>query len=240
MSKMKRSLILSLLIGCFVSSVLCGCESKRARVKESEPAVQPSSGKSISADCVVTFYKADGSRYLSEQHHLINPSGGGSIAISAQEPGGPITCRLDGGGFIQSGDVKATGMPIPICDRGLSQVIWASVAAGCDFIGEESGEKSASVKMDGQRLEQIKLKGSKSLGGEIVLYMNPLDLTIKNVQVISSEQDLVLTAKSYNYFWFEELGRHFPMKIDIFSSNKSGGDRKRILEIAYLLPVESH
>ena len=237
---MKRFLILSLLIGCFVSSVLCGCESKRARVKESEPAVQPSSGKSISADCVVTFYKLDGSRYLSEQEHLINPSAGGGIVISADEPGGRITCRLDGGALTQSGDAKAIDMPISICDRSLCRAIWASVSAGCGFLNEGSGEKSAAVKMDGQRFEPIKLKKSKALGGEIVLYMNPLDSTIKNVQVISSERDLVLTAKSYNYFWFEELGRNFPMKIDIFSSNKSGGDRKRVLEIAYLLPIESH
>jgi hypothetical protein len=230
--KMRRFLILSLLVVCSAGMFLCGCENGvRSKVKE---VVKPSKGKALTASCIVTFYKSDGSRYLSEQKHLMNPSSG-VIEITSEEPGGKVSCRLDGG-FVKSGQAKVKDLPISMCDRNLAQVIWASVAGGCGFLSEKSGKKGDEVKMEGRWYEPI-TAAAKSQWAETILYKNVSDGAIEMVQVVDSENGKVLTARSYNYFWFEDLGRRFPMKIDVFSSDKVEGDQKQILEISYQLPI---
>jgi hypothetical protein len=230
---MRRSSILSLLFVSVFGLVLLGCEGVGTK-KTVTQEVKVSKGKVISAGCIVKFYKTDGSRYLSEQKHLINPSGG-AIEISAQEPGGDVSCKLDGG-FTTSGEAKVKGLAIPMCDRNLAQAIWASVAGGCGFVDEKSGETGEKVKMDGRLYEPITLK-EKSQWTKTLLYKNLSDGSIETVQVVDSENGQVLTAKSYNYFWFEELGRRFPMKIDVFSSKTTVGSQEQVLEISYLLPI---
>lgn len=228
---MKRFLILSLLVVCSAGMFLCGCESGGVTSEAVRKDVRVGTGKTISASCIVTFYKSDGSRYLSEQQHLINPSAGG-IEITAEEPGGMISCRFDGG-FAKSGDAKVKGLAVSMCDRNLAQVIWASVSAGCGFL---SGEKGDEVNIEGRWYEPI-TPADKSQWAKTTLYKNVSDEAVEMVQVVDAEKGKVLTARSYNYFWFEELGRRFPMKIDVFSSDKEGGAQKQVLEISYQLPI---
>jgi hypothetical protein len=231
---MRLFLILSLLVVCSAGMFLCGCESGGVTSEAIRKDVKVSTGKAISASCIVTFYKSDGSRYISEQKHLINPSAG-VIEITSEEPGGQVSCILDGG-FVKSGQARVKGLPISLCDRNLAQVIWASVTAGCGLLSEERGKKAEEVKMEGRRYERITMT-AKSQWAQTILYKNVSDGAIEMVQVADSEHGKVLTAKSYNYFWFEELGGRFPMKIDVFSSAKVEGAQKQILEISYLLPI---
>ena len=230
---MRSFTILSLVAVC-CGVLLSGCESPAtvSQVKKADGDVVKS--KAITANCIVTFYKTDGSRYLSEQEHLISPPPGG-IAISAEEPGGKISCKFNGG-FSRSGNVKIKDMPISLCDRSLAKAIWASVTAGCGYLGEKSGRKGERVNLEGQVYEPITMS-AKSQGGEIILYKSLSDDAIEVVQVVDLEKEKVLTAKSYNYFWFEELGRRFPMKIDVFSSDKKDSEQKQIMEISYQLPI---
>lgn len=229
---MRRFSILSMLYVSVFVLALFGCKNGvKSRVKEG---VKSSNGQAIAASCIVTFYKSDGSRYISEQKHLINPSAG-VIEITAEEPGGQVSCILDGG-FVKSGQARVKDLPISMCDRNLAQVIWASVAGGCGFLSEKSGKKGDELKMEGRWYEPITMT-AKSQWAQTIIYRNVSDGAIEMVQVADSEHGKVLTAKSYNYFWFEELGGRFPMKIDVFSSAKAEGAQKQILEISYQLPI---
>lgn len=228
---MRQFLILSLLVLFSAGMFLCGCDSQSATNKSVRKNVKVGKGKTISARCIATYYKSDGSRYLSEQRHLINPSSGG-IEIIAEEPGGKVSCRLDGG-FTKTGDTKVKNLAVSMCDRNLAQAILASVSAGCGFL---SGEKGDHVNIDGRWYEPI-TPTRKSQWAGTTLYKNISDDAVEMVQVTDTETGKVFTARSYNYFWFEEFGRRFPMKIDVFSSHKEGSEPKQILEISYQLPI---
>jgi hypothetical protein len=96
------ALLSATLSGCGKVSIGSGSDEGRANLVGDEVSKNGWRGRSIVVDCVVTFYTTDGSVYLSEQQHSINPESQ-VIEISAREPGENFKWRLSGGDFVVHG-----------------------------------------------------------------------------------------------------------------------------------------
>jgi hypothetical protein len=129
-SEMIKLLLKTIWLGFVVTSILGGCgrEHKKDTVEvlACEPnlgtlgvvpdygarAIEAAGGfdawmrtKELQFDCVVTFYQADGSFYLTEQHYDVYPWSN-SIRISGREPQGKFVWQFSKGQFsvLQGGD----------------------------------------------------------------------------------------------------------------------------------------
>jgi hypothetical protein len=175
------------------------------------------SGDSITAECVVTCYAADGGKYFSEQVHRICPVDG-SIEVSADEPQGRGVWLLRDGRFdVVVGKGRFGRTETVVCDREYAQVISAAMLAGSGMMDVSSQPAAMLVKIEGQWYEPIGLPSrSKDETATVTLYRNRDTGVIDVVGLDGLPGGQTLTAKSYNYQFSSQFGKRMPTKIDLF------------------------
>jgi len=248
---MKRVWLLSFLIIGLLSATLPGCgkvsigsgsDESPANVVGDEVSKNGWRGRSIVADCVVTFYTADGSTYLSEQRHTIRPESQ-VLEISANEPRGRFKWKLSRGDFqVIAGAVKLNDLPIAVCDRNAAKLILTSVTVASGM-STELGVSSELAKIRGRWYSIIRVGPGRSYSktlknievpwAELTLYGDSDSGMIERVTIEDTESGLTLTAHSYNFWWLKEISRSIPTKIDVFKTDKAGRERERILQVNY-------
>jgi len=196
---------------------------------------------------VVTFYKHDGSYYLTEQVHTILPWAG-SIEISADEPEGRFVWRMSKEGFdVAQGGAKAGQLPLTLCDRNMATLILDNMTGPiCLFAngGLIPLGVGKAVKLEGQWYYPIDgisfLTGtsdgaSLGVGGFVrrIYYQNKDSGLLDIVRLIDAESDVFLMSRGYNYRRVEGAGVMVPTKIEIFRTDSEGGRAQRICQIDY-------
>ena len=107
--------------------------------------------KQINFDGIVTFYKPDGSCYLTEQSYKVYPWLN-SIEISATEPQGNFVWELSRASFsVLEGAGRVDALPIAVCDRYFAEAILDMVTAPVRFLDEsvEFSKGPKPVKKEG-------------------------------------------------------------------------------------------
>ncbi|RKY10030.1 MAG: hypothetical protein DRP65_07145 [Planctomycetota bacterium] len=204
--------------------------------------VEDEVGRSIVADCVVTFYKADGSIYLSEQKHTIYPQSQG-LEISGTEPGGQFTWTLFGGDFrIVEGTANVGELSGVMYDRKIAKLILTSIVAGSGMSAQLS-VSSELVKIQGRWYNVIEvapgttyaktLKSFEVPWAKLTLYGDGSSGVIDRVVIEDLASGETLMAHSYNFRWLDGIGRTIPMKIDIFKMDTDQAEQQGFLSIAY-------
>jgi len=247
---MKRWPVLLLLFFVLIWLTLSGCNrlyiAGRGKNKVGVGgAAQDESGRGVSrtivADCIVTFYKADASIYLSEQRHTIHPQSQG-LEISGTEPGGQFTWELLGGDFrAVEGTANVGELPGVMYDRKIAKLILTGIVAGSGMSAQLS-ESFELVKIQGRWYSFIqigrgttskKLKSFEVPWANLMLYGDSSRGVIDRVVIEDITSGERLMAYSYNFRLLKGMDKSIPTKIDVFKVNATQTEQKRLLSITY-------
>jgi len=208
--------------------------------------------KELQFDCVVTFYQADGSFYLTEQHYDVYPWSN-SIRISGREPQGKFVWQFSKGQFsvLQGGErIEAlTGAQ----SRCFAEVILNVMTVPARFLdgSVEFVKLPEPVKVQGQWYYRINRQiktapvlsappprlpvGRQERGGqakaetagvlsEAVFYQNRDSSLCDMLWFPRMSAGEFLTVRGYDYKEIEKGAVRFPARIEIFRSQfESGG-----------------
>jgi hypothetical protein len=247
---MKKSGVLCWLVLVLSWATLSGCgrfyatskDKGQIGVTSAGDKVGTPTGRSIVAGCVVTSYAADGSTYLSEQRHIIRPDLG-IIEISALEPYGTFRWKLSGSDFVVvTGAGRLDDLPMVLCDRNIAKLILTSISAAFG-ISAQLHASPELTKAQGRYYSVIHIgpgatypKALKTIEvpwANLTLYGDSNSGMVEMVTIQDVHAGLMLTAHSYNFLWFKEIGKSIPMKIDVFKTDETTTWRQRILQVNY-------
>jgi hypothetical protein len=172
--------------------------------------------KKLEFDCVVTFYNADGTYYLTEQHHQILPWAN-SIQISATEPptATPYHCYEE-----EILDMMTT--PVRLLD---SNDIFT--------------KRTSPVKRQGLWYYPIEQDGSEKLDtkyDKVVFYQNTDSSLVDTICFVGTNQQAGhrgIAVRGYDYRKVESNGVLVPGRIEIFKTDDWGRLRQRLVKIDY-------
>ncbi|UCF00382.1 MAG: hypothetical protein JSV82_04775 [Planctomycetota bacterium] len=193
--------------------------------------------KSIELDCVATFYNADGSFYLTEQHHEVCPWLD-SIRISAREPQGRLVWQLSGESFrVLEANVPFGLLPTPIYARDFAEVVLNMTTAPIRFLDSrvEFDEALAPVRMEGlwyYPIEKVS-RDLKPYWSQVTLYQNKDTSFVDIIWLADVEKDRYLTVRGYDYSKIDKKTLLVPTKIEIFKTNAKGVLQQRLVTIDY-------
>ncbi|UCF44015.1 MAG: hypothetical protein JSV99_03585 [Planctomycetota bacterium] len=187
----------------------------------------------LERDCVVTYYKPDGSFYLTEQHHEIYPWSN-AIRISAQEPQGELVWQLSADGFkiLQAGraGMYEPGYEMQSVLRAVLDITTAPVRL-LDSAGLIEG--SEPVKVEGLWHHSI-----ERAGGEVE---PPLPKAVFYQDIDSGLVDMIwfadlggrkfLAVRGYDYSRVGEQQVLVPAKIEVFRTDAKGLLQRRLVKI---------
>jgi len=196
--------------------------------------------KQLEFDCIVAFYRQDGSFYLTKQRHEIDPWSS-LIRISAQEPQGKFIweCSADGMRVIE-GTKKADFLPIGLSAEDFAQAILdITTTPGRLLEGQAEFIKGTSpVKVEGRWYYPIGRVGpdkpdSAPIRPKLVFYQNRDSSLVDMLWTESIGKGTYFTVRGYNYHEVKKGGVVVPAKIEIFMTDIRGAIQHRLVKIDY-------
>ncbi|MFC1737940.1 hypothetical protein ACFL1G_02690 [Planctomycetota bacterium] len=207
----------------------------------------------IELDCVVTFYRADGSFYLTRQQYEIEPFSN-SISIFSKEPQGEYVYQLSAKGF----SVLQTGGQIeskvkPLCGRSFAEAMLFMTTAAVRFLDESAmfTRMPSPVRKEGlwyhayQRVYSVERgiglvgEGVPILQKIVLFYQNRNTRRVDMLWFADMEEERYLGVHGYDYLptenheagLFERPGVLIPGKIELFRTDRDGILQNRLLEV---------
>ncbi len=187
--------------------------------------------KKMGLDCVVTFYKPDGTYYLTQQHYDIYPWSN-VIEISGREPSNAYSWRFSKGAM---SPLESTGQidefPPDLERSCFAQAVLAIATAPASFVepSAQFNRQDAAVKKQGKWYYPIHKAAERS--GETVLYQDRGTLRVELIRVPCSDMNQALMVRGYDYQKIEKEGPLVPARIEIFSTGVAGVIQKRLVKI---------
>ncbi len=219
--------------------------------------------KELQLDCVVTFYRPDGSFYLTEQHYDVYPWSN-SIRISGREPRGEFIWQFSRGQFsvLQGGD-RIEALPSAVESRCFAEVILNVITIPARFLDKsvEFIKVPDPVKLQGQwyypfhrrmkprsllddqaqMAEPAALEAVPDLS-EAVFYQNRDSFLVDMIlfpqrstgpSAFLRKQEGGLTVQGYDYSEIEKGAVLVPTRIEIFRTDARGDSQKRLVKIDF-------
>jgi len=201
----------------------------------------------LQLDCVVTFYRPDGSFYLTEQRYEVHPWSN-SIQISADEPKGAFVWQLSNGQFnVLRGAGQIDALPKAVPSRCFAEVILNIITAPARFLDSsvEFTKQSTPVKMQGKWYYPIDTQG-KDLTVSIsdaVFYQDRDSSLVDMIRLVCLSQGLLTEStgaarempiqyvRGYDYEVVEKAGPRIPTRIEIFETDARDRSQKRLVKI---------
>jgi len=194
----------------------------------------------LELDCVVTFYRPDGSFYLTEQRYEVHPWLN-SIQISADEPQGAFVWKLSNGQFdVLQGAGQIEALPKAVPSRCFAEVILNIITVPARFLdgSAEFSKQSTPVKMQGKWYYPINRQG-KSYAAEIsgaVFYQDRDSSVVDMIRLACSNSGAagdkpIQYVRGYDYREVEKAGPLVPTRIEIFETDARDRTQKRLVKI---------
>lgn len=218
--------------------------------------------KRLDLDGVVTFYRPDGSFYLTEHHFEVYPWSS-SIRISAKEPVADFVWEFSPGKFrTVKGDAEENVAPMRVPYRDYAEAVLTVATAPARFLDSTARfvRDSAPVKMEGlwywpvERLYPIQeqdeggdqqiLVGSAEADedgpatpepywSKVVFYQNRESSLVNMLWFADVDEDKFLSVRGYDYAATREEGVLVPTKIEIFNTDALGVFKERMIEVDF-------
>ncbi len=226
-------LMLALLFAVVPLSYIGGCRQTFHTIVTTKLKPIPCEEKIISADCIVTFYGPESGKYLSRQQHKICPAPG-SIVISADEPQGRLVVQLSEKGFeVSTRQINPNEFSKTMQHPNIAECLLTSILAATGFIDEAGAVELAPTRIQGQWYNPIELSPLEPPRPARTIFKNNDTFLTDLVHIKDPASGAILIARSYNYRWFEEIGRSIPMKIDISTTSPNAKTAQLLLQINY-------
>jgi hypothetical protein len=202
--------------------------------------------RELQLDCVVTFYQAGGSFYLTEQHHVVEPWSN-SIRISALEPAGRFAWELSRGRFsVLQADGQEDALPATIGVKPFAEMILTILTIPARFFDEaaEFSRQTTPLKVHGQWYYPIDRLYIPVVGTAIesqaavtmpnaVFYQNRDTFLIDMILFDFKGEDSILAVRGYDYAEVERNGVLVPSRVEIFRADASGNLHERLVKTDY-------
>jgi hypothetical protein len=193
--------------------------------------------RSFQLDCVVTFYKQDGSFYLTEHKYRIEPWSN-SIWISACEPQYKFVWHLSDEKFsIFEGAEKASPLPVALDAHHFAQALLNITTAPARFLDRSFNftERSEPVKIEGRWYLPIErniiLTSDLSHWSKVVFYQDRDTSLVDMVWFAAAGGEKFLMVRGYDYDKAKEQGFLVPAKIEIFETDAAARPQQRLVKI---------
>lgn len=220
-----------LFLACCVVFSVSGCVSTGGgeNVGSSSQGQLALMGPAISADCIVTFFDGQGSKYISQQHHTIYPQVS-AIKVEAAEPEGNFQWELFNGVFktVRSGSSKS---PVTLCSNEIARAIILTVSAKGGFLDDNAGTLLEPMSIAGQVYQPVVLYSVDHDPIKLKIYRDVSSHKVGWVEVGSSKA--LLAARGYNPRNFKGSDKIMPTSIDIYDTDKDGRPSDRIMKLEY-------
>lgn len=248
MNRIKKAICLFLLMVLIIT----GCEQQQkemdvqTQVPSQKPAyiteaIETTGGldawnrtKKVEFDCIVTFYQPDGSFYLTKQHHEISPWLN-SIRVSAQEPQGKFVWELSRNGFsIIEGTRQENFLPVGLGAEDFTKAILDITTTPIRLMDNKDGltKGTSPVKVEGRWYYPIGHAESDNQP-DIIFYQNRDSALIDLIWFVSAKRGTSLAVRGYNYQEIRKSSVFFPVKIEIFMTDRQGVIQNRLATIDY-------
>ncbi len=194
--------------------------------------------KELQLDCVVTFYRSDGSVYLTEQSYTVYPWSN-TLEISAREPEGTFVWRLTKGqlNVVQGGD-QAERLPVAVMSRCLAEAILSIVTAPARLLDGSAAftTQDTTVKIHGQWYNPIAGKANPDAetpagATEAIFYQDRDRFLVDMMGFACANKDKSLTVRGYDYKKIEKGGIVLPTRMEIFSAAAGTNSQQRLVKI---------
>lgn len=193
----------------------------------------------ILLECVVTFYKQDGTFYLTEQVHQIFPWSN-SIRILSPEPQGRYIWQLSDGKFsvLEAADTNQR-LPSEIGTETFATAILEITTAPVRFLDKkaEFEKRPQPIKIEGLLYWPIRksLKaGQSGVAGKRAIFCQNQDTSLIDIIWYIDESSAgLLAVRTYNYSEFKDEGILLPGTVEIFRASSDGVLKKRLAKIDY-------
>ena len=198
--------------------------------------------KNIQFDGVVTFYKPDGSFYLTEHHYEVYPWSN-SILISAYEPQGKLAWQLTGNSFSILGGAKQVDLPIALEGRYFAEAMRNIVTAPVRLLESKVvfTEELKPVKMEGLWYYPVEWTASdvnsdvagyvKPSWSKIVFYQNKDSSLVDMIWFADTSGEKFLAVRGYDYSSVVKKGILLPTRIEIFTTDFRGVLQQRLVKV---------
>lgn len=194
--------------------------------------------KELQLDCVVTFYRTDGSFYLTEQSYTVYPWSN-VLEISAREPQGTFVWRLTKGqlNVVQGGE-QVEKLPVAVATRCFAEAILDIVTTPARFLDRPVAlsKQDTAVKMHGQWYYPIARKAksdAETSAGmtEAIFYQDRDNSLIDMIGFDCAKKDKSLAVRGYDYKKIEKGGVVLPTRMEIFSTAAEADSQQRLVKI---------
>ncbi len=228
-SVMKNYCKIIVFLACAAALSVSGCGSSSAK----KPIILPEYPSShIDAQCVVTFFAKDSSRYISQQKHIFYPAES-AMVITANEPEDYYAWTLEKGDFRALGLGYPPQIPYQICTREISDAISVSMFACGGFLDNVSGLRLEPKNISGQWYQPVQLLNAGLSPVIQTVYRNISSGEFEWVQIKNTENNTAIAARSYNRRVLGDSDITLPTAIDIFNVDKYGRPSDRIVKVDY-------
>jgi hypothetical protein len=223
---------------CIVCIAISGCLKQEAAKPTCNIEIE-GPGSVISAECIVTFFGEEDSKYISQHHHTIYPEDM-AIKIEADEPDGNFEYCLYNGDFssINGGSSKN---PVALYSSEIARAIVLAVSARGGFLGDKAGVMGDPVSIAGRMYQPIDMYAGDDSPVSQRVYREISSNQIDWVEIRNSDNNALIAARSYNVRNLADSGKVMPSSIDIYNTDSSGRPSNRIMNIEYksfeLLPT---
>jgi len=194
--------------------------------------------KELNLDCVVTFYQADGSSYLTEQRYDIYPWSN-SIQISGREPQGEYSLQLSKGRFesLKGGD-SIDDPSATVGKRCMADMILNILTVPARFLDQsvEFDRQSNATKLQGRWYYAIDRRSKGSIesalqSSKAIFYQDRDKAVVDMFRIVCNEGQMFLIVHGYDYTEVEKGGIVLPSRIEIFNSDAVGNMKDRLIRI---------
>lgn len=187
--------------------------------------------KKLTFDCVVTFYKPDGSYYLTEQQYDIEPWSD-AIEISGHEPEGEYAWKFsDGTMSVIQGIGQDRKLFSDLASSCFAQAILTITTAPIRLLDPSTqfDKQDSAIRIQGQWYYPIKKSGERP--NKAVFYQNRDSLMIDIIQLRCPGTNKSIAVRGYDYQKIEKDGIFVPSKIEIFTTGAEEVLQRRIVKI---------
>ena len=176
----------------------------------------------LNFDCVVTFYRRDGSFYLTEQQHEVHPWAN-RIMISARQPKWEIA-------------EQTTAVPAAQSDRYFAEAVLNLTTAPARLLDDLAwlSEEPRSVRFQGlsyYAIERSMTHPDAPRIGKVVFFQQVKSSVVDLILFADVGGTLFLAARGYDYVEPQPDSICMPGKIEIFSTDAKGILQRRLAKI---------
>lgn len=205
-----------------------GCRPIQQNSPGESVAVEPS----ITADCIVQYFKANASAYITHQEHRFNPSEKFFQAVST-EPIGIVQCSLHGDVFASSGlkSKPLSDLPSSFWTRNLAAAVFYSFCGTGELIETESMASGDNIKIEGRWFRPLTPEWS---AGPKLKLLYALDSKQVELILLEDTQDgLTWLVRGYNFRYDKELSTRLPRTIDVYDIRNGIASKELMIRFDY-------